>query len=223
MRDTLRVDLAAIVVAGLFLSACTDASVQTSAVSRPDASQAPKSSQAPPAPTPSQAPPAPTPSQAPPAPTPTPQPSPTRSLTPTIAAVPRNDDPPGTVIGSLPFADTTETSQAQIHAMEPTLQCGSGSNSVWYAYTAAADHAIVVDTTGSEYDTLIDVWTGALTADRIEPGFEQLTPLTCNDNTADSIQAAVVFQVTAGESYVIRVMAALDSTGGPLRLTVAAD
>ena len=126
------------------------------------------------------------------------------------------------VIGSLPFADTTETSRAQIHAMEPTLQCGSGGNSVWYSYTAGADGLVVVNTVGSEYDTLIDVWTGVLTADRMEPGFEQLTPLTCNDNTADSTQAAVVFQVSAGESYVIRVMAALDSTGGPLRLTAAA-
>ena len=89
------------------------------------------------------------------------------------------------MIGSLPFADTTETSRAQIHAMEPTLQCGSGSHSVWYAYAADADGVVVVDTAGSEYDTLIDVWAGELTADRMEPGFDQLTPLTCNDNTAD--------------------------------------
>ncbi len=160
MRDTLRAPLAAIVVAGLFLSACTDAGVRTSASSRPDSSPAPEASVATPAPTPVA----------------TPAPTPARTPTPTIAGVPLNDEPPGTVIGSLPFADTTETSRAQIHAMEPTLQCGSGSHSVWYAYAADADGVVVVDTAGSEYDTLIDVWAGELTADRMEPGFDQLTP-----------------------------------------------
>ena len=101
--------------------------------------------------------------------------------------------------------------------MEPTLECGSGSHSDWYAYTAGADGELVVDTAGSEYDTLIDVWTGTLTADRMEPGFEQLAPLTCNDEHG-RLHAApgLVFEVSAGESYVIRVMAALDSAGGPL-------
>ena len=137
--------------------------------------------------------------------------------------MPTNDEPPGTLIGSLPFADTADTTRTAIHAMEPSLTCGSGSNSVWYAYAPDSDGIVVIDTAGSEYDTLVDVWTGTLMEDRMAPGFERLQPLACNDNTADSQQARVVLDAKAGEQYVIRVMAAFDSPAGILRLQVASD
>ena len=231
MRELPHLRLAAIVAAALILSGCSDTRVPASSSSQPDAGRTSETTAAGSEPASTQV----TASQgAPPTHAATPPthaaipeapavatPRVTRSPTPTIPAAPANDQPPGTVIESLPFADSTNTSRAQIHAMEPSLGCGSGSRSVWYAYTAATDALVVVDTNGSDYDTLVDVWTGRLSADRMEPGFEQLTPLTCNDNTAESVQAQVAFQATAGTSYVIRVMAALESTGGTLRLAVA--
>jgi hypothetical protein len=157
-----------------------------------------------------------------PSPTPTITAEPTRSLTPTIAAAPSNDEPPGVAITTLPFVDTTNTTRAQIHAMELASPCGSGSQSVWYSFTAAADATLVADTSGSDYDTILDVWEGALTADRSDPGFEALKPLACNDNADGSVQSGVVFAPVAGRSYVIRVSTALDATGGTLVFRLSA-
>jgi hypothetical protein len=128
----------------------------------------------------------------------------------------------GTTIDALPFADTVGTERAEIHAEEPSLTCGSGSDTVWYAYTATTAGIVVIDTAGSDYDTVIDVWSGELTSDRMQPGFERLVPLACsNDNDGDP-RARVVIQTRAGERYVIRVSAGLDSVGGTLRLSVTA-
>ena len=234
MRDSLRVPLAMTALAGIILAACAGAGAPTSVTSRSEASRSTASSTAPdaqatggattgPVETATPSPMAAATPRATQTPRPTATPRATRTLTPTIAAVPANDRPPGTIIGSLPFADTINTSRAEIHAMEPSLQCARGLNSVWYAYTAAADRVLVVDTDGSDYDTLIDVWTGQLTADLMEPGFERLTPLTCNDNTSTSMQAMVSFETKAGQSYVIRVMAVGEVPAGTLRLTVTSD
>lgn len=145
-----------------------------------------------------------------------------RSLTPTIAGPPTNDDPPGIRITTLPFSDSTNTSQAQIHAMELASPCGSGSRSVWYRFTATAEGTLVADTLGSDYDTILDIWMGALTNDRQEPGFERLTPLACNDNSGSSLQSEIVFAATPGQSYVFRVTTELNATGGTLAFHLTA-
>jgi len=146
----------------------------------------------------------------------TPGESPTRSLTPTIAATPANDDPPGITITALPFSDTSNTTQAQIHAMEGASTCGSGLQSVWYSLSAKSHTNLVADTLGSDYDTIIDIWEGTLTSDLMNPGFETLKPLACNDNSSGSLQSEVVFATVIGQSYVIRVTTALNGTGGTL-------
>jgi anti-sigma factor RsiW len=135
--------------------------------------------------------------------------TPARSLTPTIPAPPVNDNPPGIAILSLPFSNSTNTTLAQVHAMEGASVCGSGTQTVWYSYTADQAGTLVADTFGSGYDTILDIWTGSLTSDYQNPGFETLVPLACNDNAGGSLQSEVLFAVTPGVSYVIRV-----STGG---------
>lgn len=130
---------------------------------------------------------------------------PARSLTPTIGGLPPNDNPPGTAIGSLPFTDSVDTTLAQIHAQEQSSTCGSGSQSVWYSYTADQSITLVADTFGSGYDTILDIWKGSLTSDYQSPGFETLVPLACNDNAGDSVQSEVVFAAIAGQAYTIRV------------------
>lgn len=152
---------------------------------------------------------------------PTPAPSMPRSLTPTIGTTPPNDDPPGTAITAIPFTDTVNTRLAQIHAMEGASTCGSGSHSVWYSFTATADQNLVADTLGSDYDTIVDIWEGVLTSDLMNPGFETLKPLACNDNSGESLQSEVVFAARGGQSYVIRVSAALDAPGGTLTFHLA--
>jgi putative zinc finger protein len=140
--------------------------------------------------------------------------TPARSLTPTIAAAPANDSPPGIAILNLPFSNSTDTTLAQIHAMEPASVCGSGTQSVWYSYTAGQAATLVADTFGSGYDTILDIWTGSLTNDYLNPGFETLVPLVCNDNAGASVQSEVVFAVTPGVSYVIRVTTGSNTGGG---------
>lgn len=161
-----------------------------------------------------------------PAPTPVPTPVLTTppTLTPTAATRPSNDNPPGTVIATLPFNGTTNTTRAQIYAMEPSSTCGaSGGQSVWYAFTATADQTLVADTAGSDYDTIVDVWAGTLTASNLaNSGVDTLTPVACNDNTAGTRQSGVVFAATAGHAYVIRVISALNSPGGTLTFHLAA-
>jgi hypothetical protein len=151
------------------------------------------------------------------APTPTPE----RTVTPTIGGRPANDDPPGTLITSLPFTDSTNVALAQIHAMEGASQCGSGSQSVWYSFTAPASETVVADTQSSDYDTIVDVWRGSLVSDLTDPGFEELEPVACNDNSNGSAQAGVVFEAVAGQQYVIRVLTALNTVGGDLHFSLS--
>ena len=150
----------------------------------------------------------------------TPEPTAARSLTPTIAPRAENDDPPGIAVTSVPYSDTTDVTRAQIHAMEMAT-CGSGSQSVWYSFTAETEMTLAADTFGSSYDTILDIWEGVLSSDRQNPGFETLVPLACNDNAGDSAQSEVVFAAKAGTSYVIRVSTALNSPGGVLTFHLA--
>jgi hypothetical protein len=152
------------------------------------------------------------------APTPTPEPT----LTPTIAGIATNDDPPGTAITSLPFVDSVNVTRAQIHAMEAASACGSGSQSVWYSFVATTTGTVIADTHGSDYDTILDVYRGILSADGQSPGFENLDPLACNDNSEGSAQAGVAFQAVAGQAYLIRITTALNDPGGNLHLSLTA-
>ena len=120
-------------------------------------------------------------------------------------------------ITALPFTDAENVSQAVTHAMEMASPCGWGSRTVWYSFVAAADGVLVADTAGSDYDTILDVWRGELTADVQDPGFEELELLACSDNTAGSLQAGVVFNAVAGQAYVLRVSAAFGDPGGNLQ------
>lgn len=139
-----------------------------------------------------------------------------------FTAVPENDLPPGIEVTALPFTHSTDTELAEIHAMEPNSTCVLlGPNSVWYNFTAAADQLLVVDTIGSDFDTVIDVFQGTLSANPDDP-FDALTVVGCNDNDGASLQSRLTFAVTTGETYLIRVNDPSNGTGGSLTLNLAA-
>jgi hypothetical protein len=73
--------------------------------------------------------------------------------------------------------------------------------SVWYRWTAPGDGAIRVNTCGSDFDTVLAVYTGS--------AIEALTPLTSNDDACD-FQSRVRFNATGGTTYRI----AVDGYGG---------
>jgi hypothetical protein len=130
---------------------------------------------------------------------------------PVLAAVPGNDTYAGrTVIASLPFNDIVDTSEATTDADDVELNAGCApatDASVWYELTAAADGAILVDVSASDYSAGVLVGTG-------NPGSFSLEA--CGPG-------AVVFSAVNGQTYTILAFDdQLDGggNGGTLSITV---
>src|SRR6266508_4424418 len=85
---------------------------------------------------------------------------------PALALAPSNDTYAGrTGIGSLPFSDTVDTTEATTDPddTEMNLNCGFPATdaSVWYEFTAPSDESIVVDAPGSTYPVGLLAATGS--------------------------------------------------------------
>jgi len=75
-------------------------------------------------------------------------------------AVPINDDVDHAIaINSLPFTDTRNTAYATTAGDDP-YYCGYNGASVWYSFTPTANTRIELDSSASNYYTVISVWTG---------------------------------------------------------------
>jgi hypothetical protein len=114
-------------------------------------------------------------------------------------------------VGGVPLTDTVDTSQYTTEAGDPTPSCGGGkrNNTVWYSFTPTTSGWLTADTFGSNYDTVLSVWTGA-------PG--SFTQVACNDD-AGGAQSQVGISVTAGTTYYFMVSAA--GAGGTLAFHLA--
>jgi RTX calcium-binding nonapeptide repeat (4 copies) len=121
---------------------------------------------------------------------------------PAVAAPPPNDNfAARTTIPAVPFTEVTPTAEATREPGEPHPDCGSIGKTVWYQYTPPADVVLGASTMGSDFDTLLGVWTGA--------DLGSLSPVTC----ADSFNT--VFEARAGTTYLIQV-GGWDGDGGTL-------
>lgn len=88
-------------------------------------------------------------------------------------------------------------------AGEPDHAGNTGGQSVWWKWTAPASGQLNIDTQGSNYDTLLAVYTGT--------AVDALNNLTSNDNDGFSIgTSSVLLQAQAGQEYKI----ALDGANG---------
>jgi hypothetical protein len=120
----------------------------------------------------------------------------------------------------VPYSYTEDTTAAspnptQLISDDPTFTCGTyfvsaqGSHSVWFSYTPAAAGVITATTLGSDYDTVLAVWTGSRGA---------LQEVTCNDDVDLSYRwSQVQIPAAAGTTYYIEVAdynAASNSGGG---------
>jgi C1A family cysteine protease len=119
-------------------------------------------------------------------------------------------------ISSLPYAGNTDTSEATTAQDDPILPCVSGQkyNTVWYRYTPTDSGPLTVNTLGSDYDTVLGIWTGTRGA---------LTSVGCNDdlgNTDNTRYSQVQLNVTKGQTYYIEV-ADYYLGGGQLILNVS--
>ncbi len=94
-----------------------------------------------------------------------------------------------TVVGSNVYA--TRQSGEPAHAGE------SGGRSLWWRWTAPANGAVILDTRGSSFDTLLAVYTGNL--------LSSLVPVASDDQSGGSNTSTLTFSATAGTIYQIAV------------------
>jgi len=77
---------------------------------------------------------------------------------------------------------------------DPSPTCGNNSHekSVWFQHTPTNDGTVVVDTIGTNFDTILSAWTGACGA---------LTSAACDDDSGGSLTSRISMAVSAGVTY----------------------
>ncbi len=85
---------------------------------------------------------------------------------------------------------------------EPNHAGYAAGQSVWWSWTASSNGTVVITTDGSDFDTVLAVYTGS--------DVGALTPVAANDNNAGGQTSTVAFTVQAGVAYAI----AVDGYGG---------
>jgi hypothetical protein len=126
------------------------------------------------------------------------------------AQAPPNDTfDQATVISSLPFSQTLDTSEATTDSTdaEALAACGLSvplAATVWYEYTPPVDQSLAIFTAGSSYNVAVAVLTGS-------PG--SLSAVTC-------FPFAGTFSATAGQTYHFGVDDFGGGSGGTLNIFV---
>lgn len=113
-----------------------------------------------------------------------------------------------------PFSQELDTRLATTATDDPVTCTGNAnSGSVWYSFTPTSSGVYGVSTEGSEYDTVLSVWSGNCGA---------LAQVACSDDFAtaaeDRRNALLTFAATAGTTYLLEVSG--KGEGGLLRLRV---
>ncbi|HEY3242460.1 MAG TPA: hypothetical protein VGM03_03835 [Phycisphaerae bacterium] len=107
---------------------------------------------------------------------------------------------PGTATAFNPTPYSTIAANAS--GSEPQESCEAGgvgvSNTVWYSFTPCTSGTITVNTIGSNYDTVLSIFTGTCSA---------ATQVACNDDIGGgNLQSQIVnFSVSGGTTYLIKV------------------
>jgi len=88
---------------------------------------------------------------------------------------------------------------------EPDHNGDFGGHSVWYCWTAPASGIASFDTIGSDFDTLLAVYTGST--------LDALTPVASDNDSGGNLASVVVFNVTGGQRYHVAVDGVTGATG----------
>jgi hypothetical protein len=127
--------------------------------------------------------------------------------------VPNDDIEDAFVISTSPYANSQDTQGATMAADDPVLGCGpanQGYNTVWYRYTPAENGIMTIDTFGSEFNTVLAVWTGPRGS---------LAEKGCNDDAGAGEQSQIELYAYASETYHIEVAGFSLSDDGNLDLS----
>jgi C1A family cysteine protease len=116
------------------------------------------------------------------------------------------------LVSSGTFTNSMSTATATVAADDPTPSCGNGrkNRSVWYKYTPSVSGTAVIDTFGSNYDTVLSAYTGACGS---------FTSVGCNDESSGGHQSKITLNVTAGTTYYLMV-SSYTSSGGTLQFNL---
>ncbi len=151
------------------------------------------------------------------------QATPTFTPTPTSTPVPTpaNDDMDKATtvsVSSASFASTytQNTTGATVAVDDPYFACVSrqGYHTVWYRITPLVNSRLTIDTFGSNYDTILAVWTGPRGL---------LSSVGCNDDSGSGAQSRVVADVYPGVTYYIEIAGFRTDSYGNLTLNVSSN
>jgi hypothetical protein len=98
---------------------------------------------------------------------------------------------------------------------DPIYSCTgiTGYKSVWFKYTAPSNGTIMLDTIGSNYDTIMGIWQGSRGS---------LTNIACNDDGGGNLTSKISnTSVVQGQTYYIEVSGYSSFTGAALTLNLA--
>ena len=121
-------------------------------------------------------------------------------------------------VGSLPYTNSQSVAGYTVVGDDPDIPCISdtGFNTAWYQYAPAEDQTVAIDTLGSNYDTVLAVWTG---------GRGALVHVACNDDydyDNDIFQSRVAVNLSAGTTYHIEIASHdFNPSGTSLTLNIA--
>lgn len=101
-------------------------------------------------------------------------------------------------VNSTPYGTSQGTTKASTASDDPVFACfaGEGAASVWFRFVPATNGALKVNTTGSNYDTVLAIWGGVRGA---------LKSLACNDNNGTSKTSAAKANLISGNTYYVEV------------------
>jgi hypothetical protein len=131
-------------------------------------------------------------------------------VTPVAADAPGNDSIRSPiVIGSIPYTNSQNTSEATSSATDPGAcldpSVGRDSATVWYSYAATTSGPLGATTFGSDYDTTLYV--GTLKGSRLQV-------VACGDDSR-TLQSTARFDAVAGTTYFFMVGRSVFDSGGP--------
>ena len=117
----------------------------------------------------------------------------------TVQQAPTNDNfANATVLSGASATATGNNSAASKEAGEPNVMSNLGGKSLWYAWTAPTSGTVQINTEGSNFDTVLGVYTGG--------SVSSLTTVAQNDDvTRRDATSAVSFTAAAGTIYYIQV------------------
>ncbi len=133
---------------------------------------------------------------------------------PAALAAPANDNfaAAQTLAGSLPISASGTNVDATMETNEPKPVSSSNANSVWYQWTPASSGMVTVSTNGSDFDTVLAVYTGNTLAG--------LSMVKADDDGGEGYRSELTTPVEAGTTYRIAVYGYSSGSSGSVSLQI---